>query len=87
MRTGAIGTSDDSTHMIPPSSACSESSTAIPSEVSVVSSVNSTEPTDSDIPSDIDACIDETELGEFLMETLFESQDEFFVADLPEFSI
>jgi hypothetical protein len=68
--------------MIPPPSTCSESSAAYSSaEASVVSSENSTEYTDSDTRSDID----ESELGEFLMDT-FEGLDAFGVTDLHELS-
>jgi hypothetical protein len=74
VKISGAGISLDPSHMIPPPSTCSDCSATYPSEASVVSSENSTKYTDSDTRSDID----ESELGEFLMDT-FEGLDTFGV--------
>jgi hypothetical protein len=82
VKISGAGTSQDTSNFVPPPSACSSCSATDSSQASGVVSEISSENTISDTRSDID----ESELGDFLMDT-FEGIDAFESMDMPEFSI
>lgn len=81
MKISDADTSNDSSHHVSPPTS-SIAFPAFPSEASVISSENSTDSVEPIAPLELD----ESELGEFLMDT-FEGLDPFETTDIPELSI
>lgn len=79
MKISDANTSDDTSHQVTPPPTSSISFPTFASEASVISSENSTDTVKPLAPLELD----ESELGEFLMDT-FEGLDPFETTDTPE---